>query len=88
MFVRKYNCYGNKENSKSESGMELGFISIILLSFFSLTVLIVRISRFIIFAKAGQSGWKALIPFLNLFVFTKIVNKPVWWIVIYLLFPI
>ena len=79
---------GNKENSKSESGMELGFISIILLSFFSLTVLIVRISRFIIFGKAGQAGWKALVPFLNLFIFTKIVNKPVWWIVVYLLFPI
>ena len=29
---------GNKETSKSESGMELGFISIILLSFFGLTV--------------------------------------------------
>ena len=79
---------GNKEKSKSESGTDLGMVPIILLSFFGLTVLVVRISRFIIFAKAGQSGWKALIPFFNLFVFTKIVNKPVWWIVLYLLFPI
>ena len=79
---------GNKEKSKSESATELGFVPIILISFFGLTVLVVRISRFIIFSKAGQSGWKALIPFFNLFIFTKIVNKPVWWIVIYLLFPI
>ena len=79
---------GNKEKSKSENGTDLGMVPIILLSFFGLTVLIVRISRFIIFSKAGQAGWKALVPFLNLFIFTKIVNKPVWWIVLYLLFPI
>ena len=77
-----------KESSKSEGSERLGLIPIILLSFFGLTVLIVRISRLIIFGKAGQSGWKALIPFLNLFVFTKIVSKPVWWIVLYLFFPI
>ena len=77
-----------KDKSKSEDSTELGLIPIILLSFFGLTVLVVRISRFIIFSKSGQAGWKALIPFFNLFVFTKIVSKPVWWIVIYLLFPI
>ena len=77
-----------KDKSKSEDSTELGLIPIILLSFFSLTVLVVRISRFIIFSKSGQAGWKALVPFFNLFIFTKIVSKPAWWIVIYLLFPI
>ena len=64
-----------KEKSKSEDSTELGLIPIILLSFFGLSVLVVRISRFIIFSKSGQAGWKALIPFFNLFVFTKIVSK-------------
>ena len=50
--------------------------------------MVVLISWFKIFSKSGQAGWKALIPFLNLFVFTKIAQKPVWWIVIYLFFPI
>ena len=77
-----------KEKSKSEDSTELGLIPIILLSFFGLSVLVVRISRFIIFSKSGQAGWKALIPFFNLFIFTKIVSKPAWWVVIYLLFPI
>ncbi|MFL3007271.1 MAG: DUF5684 domain-containing protein [Candidatus Neomarinimicrobiota bacterium] len=77
-----------KDKSKSEDSTELGLIPIILLSFFSLTVLVVRIARFIIFSKSGQAGWKALVPFFNLFIFTKIASKPVWWIVIYLLFPI
>jgi hypothetical protein len=78
----------NKEKSKSNNGEKLGLVPIILLSFLVLTILLVRVSRFIIFGKAGQASWKALIPFFNLFVFTKIVNKPVWWTIIYLLFPI
>jgi hypothetical protein len=36
-----------------------------------------------IFTKAGQPGWMAIIPILNLFVLLKIVGKPGWWIVLY-----
>ncbi len=39
-----------------------------------------------IFEKAGVKGWKILIPVYNLFIWVKIVNKPVWWI-IFLLIP-
>ena len=85
---KKQKSIVGKESSKSENSEGLDLIKIILLSFFGLTVLIVRISRFIIFGKAGQAGWKALVPFFNLFIFTKIVSKPAWWIVIYLFFPV
>tara|TARA_Y100000768_G_scaffold142576_3_gene106194 strand:- start:3400 stop:3852 length:453 start_codon:yes stop_codon:yes gene_type:complete len=85
---RKKKEKSGKEKSKTENSKELGLIPIILLSFFGLSVLVVRISRFKIFSKFGQAGWKALVPFFNLFIFTKIASKPVWWIVIYLLFPI
>ena len=50
--------------------------------------LLVWISWFKIFSKAGQAGWKALVPFFNIFVFTKIVQKPIWWIAIYLIIPV
>jgi len=50
--------------------------------------ILVWISWYKIFSKAGQSGWKALIPFFNIFVFTKIVQKPIWWLAIYLILPI
>jgi hypothetical protein len=85
-----------QENEQSDSGdkkskkkkEEPGLIPIIVFSFFGLTVLIVWISWFKIFSKSGQSGWKALVPFLNLFVFIKIVGKPPWWLIIYLIIPI
>jgi hypothetical protein len=34
-----------------------------------------------IFTKAGQPGWMALIPILNILTLLKIVNKPLWWVV-------
>ena len=86
--------YSNEDNepgnnkSKKKKSKELGLIPIILLSFTVLTVLIILISWFKIFNRAGQAGWKALVPFLNIFVFTKIINKPIWWIIIYLIIPV
>ncbi len=48
-------------------------------------VLIV-IGLWAIFEKAGQKGWKILIPFYNLYIWLKIIKKPLWWY-IFLLIP-
>ena len=77
---------GGKKPKKKKN--ELGLIPIILLAYFGLSFLIVWISWFKIFSKSGQDGWKALVPFLNLFTFIKIAKKPVWWFIIYLILPI
>jgi hypothetical protein len=37
------------------------------------------------FAKANEPGWAAIIPIYNLVVLLKIVGRPVWWVVLYLL---
>jgi len=33
-----------------------------------------------VFAKAGQPGWMALVPILNVLVLGKIAGKPGWWL--------
>lgn len=38
------------------------------------------------FEKAGEPGWKVLIPFYNFYVWLKIIHKPLWWY-IFLLIP-
>ena len=38
-----------------------------------------------IFEKAGQEGWKAIIPIYNLYVLIKIVGKPGWWLLLCLI---
>ena len=36
-----------------------------------------------IFDKAGQPGWAVLIPFYNLYVYTQIIKRPGWWMLLY-----
>ena len=34
-----------------------------------------------IFEKAGEQGWKAAVPFLNMYVWLKVIKKPLWWFI-------
>lgn len=43
------------------------------------------IISWIVFTKAGQAGWKILIPFYNIYIFLKIVNRPGWWLLLFLI---
>ncbi|HEX9243634.1 MAG TPA: DUF5684 domain-containing protein, partial [Anaeromyxobacter sp.] len=36
-----------------------------------------------IFAKAGKPGWASIVPIYNLVVYLQMVNRPVWWIVLF-----
>jgi len=38
-----------------------------------------------IFWKAGQPGWAAIIPVFNVIVFLRVVNRPWWWIFLFLI---
>jgi hypothetical protein len=38
-----------------------------------------------IFTKAGQPGWAAIVPIYNLWVLLQIVNRPGWWLVLFLI---
>ena len=40
-----------------------------------------------IFTKAGEAGWKAIIPIYNIIVLLKIVGRETWWVIL-LLIPI
>jgi Family of unknown function (DUF5684) len=38
-----------------------------------------------IFVKAGEEGWKAIIPIYNWYVLLKVVGRPGWWLLLYLI---
>ena len=61
---------------------------IIFAGVFGVLLILIWAAWFKIFSKAGQRGWKALVPFFNLFILSKILNKPIWWLLIYLMLPI
>lgn len=43
------------------------------------------IAEWKIFEKAGKPGWACIIPIYNLIVLLQIVNKPLWWIILFLI---
>lgn len=55
---------------------------IVTVIFFILSI----IGMYGIFEKAGEKGWKVLVPFYNWYVWLQIVKKPLWWY-IFLLVP-
>ncbi len=38
-----------------------------------------------VFTKAAQPGWAAIIPFYNYWVMLKIVGRPGWWLILLLI---
>ena len=38
-----------------------------------------------LFTKAGQAGWKCLVPVLGALVYLKITGRPWWWLLLFLI---
>jgi hypothetical protein len=38
-----------------------------------------------IFVQANEEGWKAIIPFYNIYVLLKIVGREGWWLILFLI---
>lgn len=43
---------------------------------------ILIISLWKIFQKAGYQGWEAIVPIYNIYILLKIVGKPWWWLLL------
>jgi len=54
-------------------------VGLLMLWFIAIFVLLV-IPYWVIFTKAGQDGWKCLIPIYNYYILLKIVGRPGWWL--------
>jgi hypothetical protein len=57
---------------------------VVLLIQLAFLVLIVA-SLWRVFTKAGQPGWAAIVPIYNMVVLLQIINKPIWWILLFLI---
>ncbi len=55
-----------------------GYLSITVL------MLLTPVSLWFIFEKAGERGWKILIPIYNVYIYLKICGHPGWWIILLL----
>jgi len=53
--------------------------------FYLAIIVWMAVTMWIIYEKAGQPGWAAIIPVYNLIVFFRIIEKPWWWIFLWLI---
>ena len=42
------------------------------------------VAQWKVFEKAGQAGWKCLVPIYNIYVMLVIAEKPWWWLLLML----
>lgn len=45
-------------------------------------IVLLLISQWKVFSKAGQPGWASLIPIYNFYIMLKIGGKPGWWLIL------
>jgi len=50
---------------------------------YALIAVFMLVTTWILFQKAGKPGWACLIPIYNIIVMLEIIDRPLWWIVLY-----
>ncbi|MCF6405729.1 DUF5684 domain-containing protein [Chitinophaga filiformis] len=73
--------------SYDSSGAVMGGASIVITVFYLAVCLLLIVSCWKIFEKAGKPGWASIIPIYSLIVMLEIVGKP-WWYIFLFLIPI
>ncbi len=69
--------------SSSGGGGAGTFLIVLYIAIYALLVA----GMWLTFTKAGEAGWKAIIPIYNTLILLKIIGRPWWWILL-LLIPI
>jgi hypothetical protein len=59
-------------------------MGVIIIIYLAIVVLMI-VSTWTIFSKAGKPGWAAITPIYNLIVLLEIVGKPWWWLFLMLI---
>jgi hypothetical protein len=66
--------------AESSSGMGAGFLLVGVLLYF-----VAALPLMGVFGKAGQPGWAAFVPIYNIYVLLKVVGRPGWWLILFLI---
>jgi hypothetical protein len=63
------------------SGAETGILAVVYVA-----VVVFEIAAlWQVFVKAGEAGWKAIIPIWNLLILLKVVGRHRWWIILFII---
>ena len=63
-------------------------VSIVIAFIVFIIAILTIIANWKIFTKAGEKGWKSIIPIYNMVILFRISGISPWWILLYLLAPV
>jgi hypothetical protein len=75
--------FAQAQRNAGADSAALGGMMCFLVMYLAVIVVVIA-SLWVIFTKAGKPGWAALIPIYNIVVLLEIVEKPIWWVILFL----
>ena len=69
----------------SAAAAVVGAVGLFFLVIWLAVALLMIVSMWKVFSKAGQPGWAVLIPIYNLYVLLQVAGKPGWWLILMLI---
>ncbi len=61
-----------------------GLVAILVLVYIAIIVFEIA-ALWKVFVKAGHPGWAAIIPIYNIYVLLKVIGRPGWWLLLFLI---
>lgn len=75
----------NYQGGGGGGGAAGGIVALFIVLIYLAIILAVIVGMWKMFAKAGQPGWAAIVPIYNIYILTKIVGRPWWWLIMMLI---
>lgn len=76
---------GSGNAGAAAAGAAAGIVGILFLLIYIALIVLVIAGLWKTFTKAGQPGWAAIVPILNVYFLIKIAGRPGWWIILMLI---
>ena len=68
----------------AQAGGLLAFAGVLWVFYFAI-IIVAIVAYWKVFTKAGEAGWKCIIPIYNVIILLKIVGRPWWWLLLMLI---
>ena len=73
-----YNYNYDYATKSTDAGISAAFLLIIFLIFLPLIIFSI-VCAWKVFVKAGEAGWKSIVPVYNTWIMAELAGKPGWW---------
>lgn len=81
----EYETYQTTTSMSAAEAAVFGSVFLVFGSIMLILVIVMIVAMWKIFAKAGEPGWKAIVPIYNSWVFLKLGNQAGWWALVALI---